>query len=53
MSVVKIMNMNETRQNHDDPIGLRKLPPVTTEIDGWPEIENTLLARNRRSRRWR
>ena len=45
--------MNPKQQVQQDPLNLRSLPPVTPEQDGWPAIEQALLARSRRGRGWK
>ena len=47
---MKVINMNELRQQQEDPLNLRSLPLVTPPGDGWPAIEAELLQRNRRNR---
>jgi hypothetical protein len=53
MKSVKVSNMNERRQNPQDPLDLRSLPPALPTEDGWPAIESALLTQNRRTRAWR
>lgn len=50
MSVMKVINMNELRQQQEDPLNLKSLPLVAPTEDAWPAIEADLLQRNRRNR---
>lgn len=48
MSLMKVIDMNELRQQQDDPLNLRGLPLVQPVEDGWPVIEAALLEQGRR-----
>jgi hypothetical protein len=46
--------MQQKRQKQEDPLNLRSLPMVEPpEEDGWPPVQQALLARGRRQRIWR
>lgn len=44
----KIHNMQQARQQQEDPLNLRSLPLVTPPGDGWPQIEAGLLQHGKR-----
>lgn len=53
MTLMKVIDMQELRQRHEDPLNLASLPMVAPEEDGWPAIEAALLERNRRHKVFR
>lgn len=53
MTLMKVIDMQELRQKHDDPLSLGSLPQLTPDEDGWPAIESALLERNRHQRLYR
>jgi hypothetical protein len=50
MQGVKVLMMNESRNERRDPLNLGELPEVQTDFDGWPEIESALRQENRKRR---
>ena len=48
MSIVNLANRQPPRQKQEDPLNLRSLPLVTPEADGWPEIQEALMAQGRK-----